>query len=125
MFKWLKRFTQKPEVVYFPEVTAIKAVKPSEEHALLVEMVDAYDKHEAVFRLLMLYLRQKEGEITEVPEFKTPDEMFAWQEKVKRSAIEANLLRFLIRSPFRGKKIKERMGSGNKNTQDVTELYQD
>lgn len=122
MFKWFKR---KPEVVYFPEVTEIKAVRPSERDALLVEMVDAYDKHEAVFRLLMLYLRQKEGEITEVPEFKTPDEMFAWQEKVKRAAIEANLLRFLVRTPLQGKRIKDRMESGSKNAQEVTELYTD
>lgn len=125
MFQWLKRFKRQREVVYFPEVTRIKAVRPSEEDALLVEMADGYEKHEAVFRLVMLYLRRKEGEITEVPSFKNPDEMFAWQEKTKRAAIEANLLRFIVRFPFEGQRIKKRMEQGDKNTQDDAGLYVD
>lgn len=125
MFQWLKRFKRQRDVVYFPEVTRIKAVRPSEEEALLVEMADGYEKHEAFFRLVMLYLRRKEGENTEVPSFKNPDEMFAWQEKTKRTAIEANLLRFIVRFPFEGQRIKKRMEQGDKNTQDDAGLYMD
>lgn len=122
MFQWLKRFQRKTETVYFPEVDRIKAVRPSEEDGLLVDLADGYDKHEAIFRLLMLYLRRKEGEITEVPRFANPDEMFAWQESVKRTAIEANLLRYLCRIPIMGKKIKAKREIGDKNTQDYTGL---
>lgn len=122
MFQWLKRFQRKTETVYFPEVDRIKAVRPSEEDGLLVDLSDGYEKHEAIFRLLMLYLRRKEGEITEVPRFANPDEMFAWQESVKRTAIEANLLRYLCRIPITGQKIKAKREKGDKTTQDYAGL---
>ena len=122
MFQWLKRFQRKTETVYFPEVDRIKAVRPNEDDGLLVDLSDGYEKHEAIFRLLMLYLRRKEGEITEVPRFANPDEMFAWQESVKRTAIEANLLRYLCRIPITGQKIKAKREKGDKTTQDYTGL---
>lgn len=122
MFRWLKR---RVRVEYFPEVQHIKAVRPGEEEGLLLQMVDGYEKHEAFFRLIMLYLRRKEGEMTQVPEFKTQDEMFAWQEATKRCAIEANILRMLARLPIKAKRVKERAESGDKSTQDYTGLYVD
>lgn len=126
MFQWLKRlFCRRVHVVYFPEVEHIKAVRPGEEEGLLLQMVDGYEKHEPFFRLVMLYLRRKEGEMSEVPLFKNPDELFAWQEATKRSAIEANVLRMLARLPIKAKRLKEKTESGDKNTQEYTGLYVD
>lgn len=122
MFRWFKRQVR---IEYFPEVQHIKAVRPGEEQGLLLQMVDGYEKYEVFFRLIMLYLRRKEGEMSQVPEFKNEDELFAWQEATKRCAIEANVLRMLARLPIKAKKLKEKSESGDKTTQEYAGLYVD
>ena len=106
-------------------MSAIKAVKASEEEGLLFGLIDGYEKHEPMFRLIMLYLRRKEGEMATIPEFKNSDDHFAWAEAQKRSAAEANILRYLTRIPIMAKRIKEKREAGDKTTQDYSGLYVD
>jgi len=115
--KWLKR---EPVVIYYPEVKMIRAVKKTEEESLILEMIDGYEKHEAVFRVIMLYLRRKESELCKVPAFESEAKHFEWVEAQKKTAAEANVLRFLSRLPLMAASLKASKENA-KSTQEWSE----
>jgi hypothetical protein len=117
----LEWFRPKPIVVYYPECDMIRRVKKSEEDEIILELIDGYEKHEVVFRAIMLYLRRKEAELCEIPALKNEADHFAWVEAQKKTAAEANVLRFLARLPLMSasmKAAKERAKNTQENTED-------
>lgn len=119
MPKWFRR---KPKIEYWPEHARVKGTKPSEYKDLMLQMIGGYENHEAIFRLLMIELRSKEGEISLPCTAKTEAESFQWIENQKRLSAEIGILRWAVRLPILGERMKETEGS-EKDTNDHYKEY--
>lgn len=104
MLKWFRR--KQPKVEFWPEHSRIKGVKPTERDALMSEMIGGYEKHEALFRLLMIELRYREGDLCMPCNAKTEAESFQWVENQKRLVAEVGMLRWVVRLPIMAERMK-------------------
>jgi hypothetical protein len=110
MPRWLRRLFNKwfVRVVYSPEVEQLGPVGDSEWEGLLAELSDGYEKHRPVFLALQILLRRVERDALRVPVLKTPADLELWNSTQRALIREANALRFALRLPIEGQRLKKR-----------------
>ena len=105
MFRWLYRLLSKR---YGPQ-PSFGPLAPEEWEGLLAELADGYEKHEAVFRAIHMYMRKTEQMALKGPTLKTPADLDLWGLEQYGLVREVAALRFLLRLPNEGQKLKAKL----------------
>ncbi len=106
--KWCVR------TVYSPEVDQLGPVGDMEWEGLLAELSRGYEAHRPVFMAVQILLRRVERDALRVPVIKTPADLELWTAEQRALIREANALRFVLRLPIEGQRMKIRKEEAEK-----------
>lgn len=104
MLRWLYNFLDRR----YGQRPSLQHIRPEEWEGLLAELADGYEKHAPVFRAIQLYLHRTERMAFKVPPFKTPEELALWKDEQYGLVREANALRYVLRFPIEGQKLRNK-----------------
>jgi hypothetical protein len=89
---------------------------------LLAELAQGYEKHQPVFRVVQILLRRVERDALKLPVLKTPADLELWNAEQRALIREANALRFLLRLPIEGQRMKIRKERAEKAKEAAKEV---
>lgn len=104
MLRWLHRYLDKR----YGSEPSIGVISPKEWAGLLSELADGYDRHAPVFRAIQIHLRNTERQAFRIPPIKTAADLELWKVEQYGLVREANAIRFLMRLPIEGAKLRAR-----------------
>ncbi len=103
MLRWLHRLLDRRY-----GAAAALPLKGEEWKGLLAGLADGYTRHEAVFRAIQHVLYEVERKAFDVPKMKTAEDFDVWGREQYGVAREANMLRYILRLPIEGARLKAR-----------------
>jgi len=107
MLQWLHRILDK-------RYGAEKVMEPMDANewaGLVAELADGYEKHAPIFHAVQIHLRRTERQAFKLPPIKTPADLELWKAEQYGLVREANALRYVLRLPIEGAKLRARVAA--------------